>query len=205
MHSVMLGLCFTVLFPPSFAAGGRLRAAASPCGWTWTLFLQLKDQLERIHYACLYQQFDMVEIIRSLHPTSSSISVLHSDFASSKKTVKKIKNKKCRKVTLFVVVLLELNTNLLNSLYNGTINSWTLSFEILVYGSVSPLSDTGCSLNQHLTVAVLSRTKPKAFYCHYHKLAVLIGTNYLRTERDSPKTKIHFQKSLRFSVYFLAA
>lgn len=83
----MLGLYFSVLFPPSLAAGSSLRAAASPCGRSRILLLQLSDQLERIHNACLYQQSNKVEIIRSLLPTSISIKVLHNNCVSSKMIV----------------------------------------------------------------------------------------------------------------------
>ena len=64
------------LFTSSFATGRGVSAAASPCGRTWNLFLQLKGQLERIHNACLYQQYNMGETLRSVHPTNSSITYL---------------------------------------------------------------------------------------------------------------------------------
>lgn len=45
---------------------------------------------------------------------------------------------------------------------------------LLVCDSENLLSVIGCSLNQDFTVTVLSKTRPKAFYYHYHQIAVLI-------------------------------
>lgn len=43
-------------FPLLLAAGTSISAAASPCGWTQTLFLQLKVQLKRIHNALMHEE-----------------------------------------------------------------------------------------------------------------------------------------------------
>lgn len=151
----MLGLCFSVPFSPSLATGSRPCAAASPCGWTWTLFLQLKDQLKRIHTACLYQQFNKVEIITSLQSASS---------LSSKTIVMNVETlKKCTSLFPRIPHQIMCWRFYVNAEYNLMYTKFLKVRLLLLYRSVSFLSHTGCSLNQHLTDALLQEQAQRLF------------------------------------------